>query len=300
MNTQNNIQVDDIHALKQHYPCCIGLFLTFLFPGSVQFFSGRYVVSIFLYLIFMSFVVTFVVFASIPGKLFWYCALTCMIIGIIYMITLFILSWKPVKKISYWKWFSFIFFLIIFNRYLLPLSLGIFVQYIAGGIIVRSSSMEPTLISQSKYSLPDIVIVNKFIYRLKKPCRGDIVGFRYKWKKSDGIYSIILCKRIVGLPGETINIDTPFILINGKRLLDPLIFKEISSGQNGYSGFCRVEELGKQGYPLPITLGPNEYFLIGDNTHDSFDSRIIGTISRNDIVGQAIRIVFPFSRIKEL
>ena len=158
--------------------------------------------------------------------------------------------------------------------------------------------MAPTLVGTSETppsaETPDRLIVNKWIYRFQEPRRGDLVIFRTG--------SDIFIKRIVGLPGETLDIESPFVMIDGEHLTDPPIFETISSKQNGHNGYFRIEEIdGEEArVSLPITLGSDEYFLMGDNSARSLDSRYFGPIKRNDILGKAIRIYYPLSRIGEL
>jgi signal peptidase I len=84
-----------------------------------------------------------------------------------------------------------------------------------------------------------------------------------------------------------VDIDPPYVLIDGERLTEPAIFDTISSKQEGYSGYFPPESQGST-VSLPMTLGPGEYFLLGDNSPRSFDSRYWGPVSREKILGKAI------------
>jgi signal peptidase I len=133
------------------------------------------------------------------------------------------------------------------------------------------------------------------LYRDCDPQRGDIVYFDF----GDG--NVPWMKRVVGLHNETVDICPPYVLINGEKVLDPPIFAKISSGEEGYSGYINAQESIKiEGITLPITLGPDEYFILGDNPYKSVDSRLLGPIPRNAILMQVTRIVFPPWRIQEL
>jgi signal peptidase I len=167
---------------------------------------------------------------------------------------------------------------------------------------MASSAMHPTLIAPSQYA-PDVphqdrIVVNKWIYRISDPQRGDIAIF--KWTSPHDDSWAMFSKRIVGLPGETVDIESPYVLINGKRLTDPPIFARISGKQDGFTGYCTAQEANAEGIPLPLTLGADEYFVLGDNSPHSFDSRFWGPVLRQDITGKVIRIFYPFDRIREI
>ena len=138
----------------------------------------------------------------------------------------------------------------------------------------------------------ELTIITKEL--ANSPRRGDIVRFMLE---KDGL---LWTKRVVGLPGETIEIRSPYVLINGKELLDPPFFEKISSYEDGYAGYVDVKSMGLEGIALPITLGHDEYFLMGDNSANSVDSRMFGPVPREAIQEKIIRIVFPPWRIREL
>ena len=140
---------------------------------------------------------------------------------------------------------------------------------------VEGSSMEETLYNG------DNLIVDKITYRFKDPQRFDIIVFPFKYKENT-----FYIKRIIGLPGETVQIDEKGnIYIDGEILPD-------SYGRE----VIRPENIGIAADP--IQLGDDEYFVMGDNRNNSTDSRteIVGNIHREDIVGRAWLRIWPFSR----
>jgi signal peptidase I len=157
-------------------------------------------------------------------------------------------------------------------------------------------SMYPTIITRSSQhvSVFDTVVLSRWIYQSKNPRRGDIVGF------TSGNDSRVWIKRIVGLPGETVEFQHPYVFINGEKLLDPPIFMEISSREREYDDYDDANEMDLRRITLPITLGSDEYLLFGDNTSMSWNRRMYGPVSRNEIVGKVTRIIFPPWRIREL
>ena len=138
---------------------------------------------------------------------------------------------------------------------------------------VSGSSMETTL------SDKDQLIVDKMTYRFRDPKRYDIVVFPYQYQ--DNIYYI---KRIIGLPGETVQILSGMVYIDGMRL-DEHYGNEIMENPG------IAEE--------PLTLGEDEYFVLGDNRNNSSDSRAsdVGLIHRKDLIGRAWIRVWPLSQI---
>ena len=120
----------------------------------------------------------------------------------------------------------------------------------------------------------DVLLINRAVYRIKSPARGDIVAFR---QEKNGHFSV---KRIVGLPGETVQISEGKVLIDGQEMTEDIYVSGIE-----YAG--EAEQ--------PVELGADEYFVIGDNHTASDDSRLpgIGAVNRDEIYGEAWLIVSP-------
>jgi len=138
---------------------------------------------------------------------------------------------------------------------------------------VIGSSMEPTL------SEDDDLIANKIAYRFSDPERFDIIIFPYLYEE-DTYY----IKRIIGLPGETIYIDTDGNIYINEELL--------------YESYGN-ETIKDAGLAVnPIVLEDDEYFVLGDNRNNSKDSRFIdvGNVHRSQIIGKAGFRIFPFSK----
>ncbi|WP_251208452.1 signal peptidase I [Acetatifactor aquisgranensis] len=140
---------------------------------------------------------------------------------------------------------------------------------------VDGSSMEPML------SDMDNLIVDKITYRFADPKRFDIIVFPFKQQENT-----FYIKRIIGLPGETVQIDVQGnIYINGEVLEESYGREVISPEHVGIA----ID---------PVVLGEDEYFVMGDNRNNSMDSRaeIIGNIKREDIVGRAWIRIWPLSK----
>ena len=153
------------------------------------------------------------------------------------------------------------------------------VNYVVQRTEVDGGSMESTLYDQ------DNLLVDKISYRFTSPKRFDIIVFPFN--QDDNIYYI---KRIIGMPGETVQIDE-----DGKIYIDGEVLEE-SYGRE-------VIKPGKIGRAAePIKLGDDEYFVMGDNRNHSSDSRteVVGNIHRDDIVGKAWIRIWPLSRFGPL
>lgn len=160
--------------------------------------------------------------------------------------------------------------------YLLVVLIGtlLFVRFVAQRTVVYGDSMNPTLYDNNN------LIVDKLSYKIHDPERFDIIVFPYEYKKNT--YYI---KRIIGLPGETVRIDRAGnIYINDVVLLENYGAEVIEEPGNALNG---------------ITLGPDEYFVLGDNRNRSSDSRTaaVGLVSREKIIGKAWVRIYPFDSI---
>ena len=147
-------------------------------------------------------------------------------------------------------------------------------KFVGQRSVVDGESMTNTLYNGES------VWVNKYRYRFTDPERFDIIVFPYQMKEDT--YFI---KRIIGLPGETVYIDeNGVIYINGEVLEESYGREVIDPEHRGRA----AEE---------ITVGPDEYFVMGDNRNNSLDSRYetVGNISRDIIIGKAVFRLFPIS-----
>lgn len=158
-------------------------------------------------------------------------------------------------------------------------ALSILIVMILAYSIVTFGVQSVTMIGQSMspvLSNQDVVLINKRAYTFHRPERYDIVAFKLK-EDADGYFNI---KRIIGLPGEKVQIKNGRIFIDGQTLND-LPFEDLIMTE----GLALTE----------ITLGDGEYFLIGDNCNNSEDSRYvnIGNISDKEINGKVFFRISP-------
>ncbi len=287
---------------QRPYPNWVGPIMALFLPGSAHFLSGQRRTGILWWITSLFLSLLTIVVGGIPGLAFFYVFVLLAVVLLLFYITMLISSWCPTRRIGCLGWVLFPFIVFVLSEAVVQPCLLFIRTYVCEALLISGMSMAPTLISPSE-STPEVQrndrgLVSKLLYRLGDPQRGDIVTFR--GTNDDGLPKIVI-KRIVGLPCETVNIEPPYVLINGKRLTEPPIFEKIASKEDGYTGYCTAEKTGREdGIPLPLTLGPNEYFLLGDNSPRSYDSRMRGPVLRKDIIGRLVRIYFPFDRIREL
>lgn len=165
-------------------------------------------------------------------------------------------------------------FLEIIKEVIIVVAIVLFIRtFIFENTKVIGPSMEPTLHENNA------LIVNKFEYRFTKPERGEIIVFPYK-----GDPSKHYIKRIIGLPGEVIDIKNQTVFIDGKPLEEDYILE-------------RMEQRGDVGFPFAIP--EDTYFVMGDNRNNSSDSRYqdVGTIEKSKIIGHAVFRIWPLNEL---
>ena len=147
-----------------------------------------------------------------------------------------------------------------------------FRTFVFQNYVVEGNSMQETLHPEER------VIVGRLNYILGEPQRGDIVVFEYPLDTSRDYV-----KRIIGMPGETVSIRNNQVYIDGQPL-----------GPETYLTYTRMNDFG------PVSLGADEYFVLGDNRPGSSDSRSWGALNKRFIIGKAWLVYFPFNHFRIL
>lgn len=176
---------------------------------------------------------------------------------------------EKAKQIFQCKFFVFLIIVIAFV---------LLIRAFVGGIVViQGESMNPTLMNS------DIVFVEKVSYQKNEPKRNDIVVVTTDAMGTKMQY----VKRIIGLPGETIRIKKGKVFIDGKVLDEIQDFDLIEDG-----GMAREN----------VSLGEDEYFLMGDNRNKSKDSRNVelGIVKRDQMEGKVFVRIYPFVKIGKI
>ena len=143
------------------------------------------------------------------------------------------------------------------------------VIFVVQPVKVEGTSMEPRLEPQ------DRIFVNKFVYYFSGVARADIVVF---WYPKDKTKSFI--KRVIGLPGETVEVRSGVVYLNGEKLSEPYL----------------AGEFDNDSYPLQV-VPPDQYFVLGDHRNSSNDSRDWGFVPEPNIFGEAVFRYWPLSKL---
>jgi signal peptidase I len=219
----------------------------------------------------------FLIWRAIP---FW-AALGVIIAGIAVQIVMLVDSFRPGRLNTT---LVLVFALVLSALIFLPLP----ARLIAQGIIIPTAAMEPTLQGVSK-GTPDHVIVDRLSYLVSAPERGDLAIFKTAGVAGIADQSSSFVKRVVGLPREKIEIRDGHIFADGRQLnerdgIPPFSYLpgpvQTQSSINGGT------------YVVP----EDAYFMLGDNSRNSYDSRYWGAVPRVNIYGRVSRIYYPFSR----
>ncbi|HTT61815.1 MAG TPA: signal peptidase I [Bryobacteraceae bacterium] len=151
----------------------------------------------------------------------------------------------------------------------------ILIVFIYQPVKVEGTSMMPALTDQER------IFINKFTYRFGSGNieRGDLVVF---WFPLDRSKSYI--KRVIGLPGDTVQIDNGTVFVNGGQLDEPYVPSEYRDRQS----------------LAPTTVPPDNYFVLGDHRSSSNDSRAWGTVERKYIYGKAVFVYWPLDKMGRL
>ena len=152
------------------------------------------------------------------------------------------------------------------------LALGIR-TFVAEARYIPSGSMLPTL------EINDRLIVDKLGYHFKDPKRGDIVVFKPTAKLEEQNFKDAFIKRVIGLPGDKVEVKAGVVYVNARPLEEQYIEEEPDY------------EYG------PVTVPDNEYLVLGDNRNNSYDSHYWGFVPREHIIGQAVIRFWPFDRM---
>ncbi len=178
---------------------------------------------------------------------------------------------------------------------LFALGLALFIRFfVAAPYVVSGASMEHT------FDNWDYLITDRISYRISEPERGDVIVFCLP---NTGECSLVqrlinkewtaprtLIKRVIGLPGESVSVEGNSIIITNSAHPEGFILDEPYISAENYGGPSGTQ----------VTLGDEEYFVMGDNRRVSSDSRVWGILPKADIIGQVLVRLFPLSSLSIL
>ena len=159
------------------------------------------------------------------------------------------------------------FFIDTVETILLALVLFLAINALSARVRVENVSMQPTL------KPGEFLLINRVAYKFGEPSIGDIIVFH-----APGVNDMDYIKRVIGLPGDQVQIADGLVYVNNQPLYEPYIAESPR-----YTGTWEVP--------------PGEYFVLGDNRNNSSDSHMWGFVPQDDIVGRALLIYWPLSEI---
>lgn len=272
----------------------IALLFSLLCPGLGQLYNGnlRWAISAFVLGSLLSIYTVIYLFDSF-SKLLWALGL-----GLLFDLVLIVQAWREAKRLGavelkpYQRWWIYGGFAVLL--YGIPDGYGLITPSRFLSFQIPSESMVPTLL------VGDRLVADGWSFWKNDPKRGEVVVFDYPRDPS-----IKYVKRVVGIPGDTIEVKQGELYLNGKlveqersgRVVDPV---------GGWQPIEFTENLGGVRHPVyrtqpmlvtsygPVTVPHNEYFMMGDNRDRSNDSRFWGFVRRDQIVGRMVYVYFSW------
>lgn len=272
---------------NDRHPRWAGVVLSLFLPGAGQFFAGEKWRGM----------TWFGVFLLMPGVvLFILAEPACssaapgfVALGLMGVLWLWMLvdSARPVARLDWLTWLMLI--LCGLSGWLWTESFWI--KNGANILIVPNSSMAPTLqvvVTADGKPRRDVVVTHKCAYWFSTPQRGDLVLFKMD-NLSDLVPKGNFAFRVVGLPGERISIADGRVVINGQPVSEPAIFMSLRH--------TNATEAQLLNTPQASFIVPEDhYFVLGDNSAESYDSRFWGPVPGDHILGRVTRILWPWAR----
>lgn len=263
-NRENNIESD---KTRKKSPW-LAVFLSEIIPGLGQFYNKQLVKGI-------SFIIIGIVFYNFNRNIF-----ILFFLPIIFKMIVLSDAFQTAEKINGRKSYllrqahPIIVFFLIVGWLLTELPYSSYIKnYMVEAFRISDDAMKPVINSG------DRVLVNKMSYKKDEPQRGDLLAFVYIKNKR----KISLIRRIVGLPGENVEIKNGRIYINNSEINLPKLNKNYYYNKGNF---------GKEG--LIVNIPADSYYVLGDNSMESWDSRDFGFINKKDILGKVYKIYYPF------
>jgi signal peptidase I len=282
-------------SVKTYRPW-VGVVLSFFIAGTSQFLAGKQLVGIGWFASIVMLKLAGVVCLANPRLSGDILGITLLLVSLGVWIAMLIQSYRPVPKFRWLGWLCFVILFFAISNVGIA-GLKIFVRPFS----MPTGSMSPTIQGSTKRPdgttvSGDHVFAESYAYWFSEPQRGDIVVFETKGISEDGreLFHIPLdelyVKRIVGVPGDVLSIQNGRLCNHNQILSEP-------------AGLAKLKFNGPQ-YPFQIyltnstasyTVPSGNYFVIGDNTTNSLDSRFWGAIPEKNIIGRVSKIYWPLN-----
>ena len=258
-----------------------GLLASFILSGSGVFLAGarrRGIIWFGIACTFPLFLLGIYSLPLVPAK----AAIPLLAVNIIVWLAMLHDSYRPIRRLRWWGWVI-----------LILLSLAIFDVYSRLAHRLFQAYRVPTIAMRPTISNGDDMIICRFAYWFREPHRGDLIAFNTNGIKGipegQAAKDVLFVKRLVGLPTDIVEIGDRSISVNKTKIefgepTHPIEYRNIQSG---------ILPRGVESYKVP----PGEYFVLGDNSANSYDSRYWGTFRRSAICGKVTKIYWPWNRM---
>ena len=269
------------------HPRWAGVLLSLFLPGAGQFFAGAKRRGVIWGVV--MFLLPGVVVYLLASPFFSSLAPALAGMGLMTVLWLWMLAdaARPMAKLDGLNWL--VLMLCGLGAWLLTESF--WTKHGASLLAVPNSNMAPALqaaVTSDGRLQRDVVVAQKCAYWFNAPQRGDVVLFKMD-NLSDRVAKGAFAFRVAGLPGERISIADGRMLINGQPVSEPAIFTTLRHSNQSEAPFLNTPQAS-------FVVPENHYFVLGDNSAESYDSRFWGPVPRDHILGRVTRICWPLDR----
>jgi signal peptidase I len=279
-------------SVKTYRPW-VGVVLSFFITGASQFLVSNKFIGIgwFVIIGLLSFGSMFCLASpSIPGDM---PAFILLAITSVLWIIMLVKSYRPIPRFRWTGWACFIFLILLLEA----LDLG--EEKIVRPFKMPTSSMAPTIQGNTKRADGtavggDHIFAEEYAYWFSKPQRGDIVVFKTTDISTSLPENEFYIKRITGIPGDVLSVQDGHLFNHGQRVAEPVSLANFVISSPGRAQFFSQLYLAKA--TDTFVVSNDCYFVLGDNTTNSIDSRFFGAIPEKNIIGRVSKIYWPLNR----
>jgi signal peptidase I len=208
-------------------------------------------------------------------------------------IIMLVKSYRPIPRFRWTGWVCFIFLFLLLEAF------GLGEEKFVRPFKTPTASMSPTLEGDRKQAdgtviSGDHIFAEEYAYRFSKPQRGDIVVFKTTGISASLPENEFYIKRIIGIPGDVLSVQDGHLFNHSQRVTEPVSLANLVISSPGQAQFFSQPYLTKA--TDAFVVSNDCYFVLGDNTTNSFDSRFFGPIPEKNIIGRVSKIYWPLNR----